>query len=144
MLREVQNGKTSSDLVGYPAESIFLIGGYDGVSWLTALESYSPSNDVVKSLKPMHSVRSYAGVAELYGQLFVFGGGDGGAIGDGSLWYDTVVSYRPATNMWSLHPPFTTKKGALAGATWKDRIFAIGGANLIDCFSAVEMYDPQF
>ncbi|XP_049400007.1 uncharacterized protein LOC125864119 [Solanum stenotomum] len=144
ILREVQNGETSSDLVGYPAESIFLIGGYDGVSWLTALESYSPSNDVVKSLKPMHSVQSYAGVAELCGQLFVFGGGDGGAIGAESLWYDTVVSYRPATNMWSLHPPLKTKKGALAGATWKDRIFAIGGANVIDCFSEVEMYDPQF
>ncbi|XP_049344242.1 uncharacterized protein LOC125808607 [Solanum verrucosum] len=144
ILREVQNGETSSDLVGYPAESIFLIRGYDGVSWLTALGSYSPSNDVVKSLKPMHSVQSYAGVAELCGQLFVFGGGDGGAIGAESLWYDTVVSYKPATNMWTLHPPLKTKKGTLAGATWKDRIFAIGGANVIVCFSEVEMYDPQF
>ncbi|MCD7451948.1 hypothetical protein HAX54_014212 [Datura stramonium] len=118
-------------------EPIFLVGGYDGVSWLSTLESYSPSNDVLKSFKRMNSVRSYASVAKLCGKLFVFGGGTG------NLWYDTVESYSPADNKWTLHSSLNTKKGTLASATLKDKIFAIGGGNGIDCFSEVEMYDPQ-
>lgn len=64
-------------------EMIFLTGGYDGVSWLSALDSYLPSFDVLKSLKPMNSVRAYASVAKLNGEFYVFGGGTA------SVWYDT-------------------------------------------------------
>lgn len=53
-----------------------------------------------------------------------------------------VESYNPADNEWTLHPSLNKKKGSLAGATLKDKIFAIGGSNGIDCFSEVEMYDP--
>lgn len=66
-------------------ELIFLVGGYDGESWSSALHSYSPLHDVVKSLKPMSSVRAYASVAKLNAELYVFGGGNG------ALWYDTGV-----------------------------------------------------
>lgn len=48
-----------------------------------------------------------------------------------------VESYRPADNKWTIRSPLNTKKGALAGATWKDKIFAIGGGNVIDRFSEV-------
>ncbi|KAG5570798.1 hypothetical protein H5410_060564 [Solanum commersonii] len=60
---------------------------------------------------------------------------DGGALGAESMWYNAVVSYRPADIKWILHSPLNTKTGALAGATWKDKIFAIGSGNVIDCFS---------
>ncbi|XP_059305309.1 uncharacterized protein LOC132056918 isoform X1 [Lycium ferocissimum] len=118
-------------------ESIFLTGGYDGVSWLSALDSYLPSFDVLKSLKPMNSVRAYASVAKLSGEFYVFGGGTG------SLWYDTVESYNPADDEWTVRPCLKEKKGSLAGAALKDKIFVIGGGNGIECFSEVEMYDPQ-
>ncbi|KAJ8551019.1 hypothetical protein K7X08_000389 [Anisodus acutangulus] len=118
-------------------ELIFLTGGYDGVSWLSALDSYLPSFDVLKSLKPMNSVRAYASVAKLSGEFYVFGGGTG------SLWYDTVESYNPADDEWTVCPCLKKKKGSLAGAALKDKIFAIGGGNGIECFSEVEMYDPQ-
>lgn len=146
--------------------SIFLAGGYDGVSWLSALDSYMPSLDVLKSLKPMNSVRAYASVAKLSGELYVFGGGTG------SLWYDTgtvlylllcpllspylsqvadtaelfsfeVESYNPVDNKWTQCPSLKEKKGSLAGAALKDKIFVLGGGNGIECFSEVEMYDPQ-
>lgn len=67
-------------------ELIFLVGGYDGASWLSALDSYSPSHDVIKSLKPMNCIRSYSSIARLNGELYVFGGGNG------SLWYDSGSS----------------------------------------------------
>lgn len=66
-----------------PSESIFLVGGYNGRFWLSALDSYYPSQDVIKSLRPMNSVRSYASVAQLNGELYVIGGGNG------QIWYDT-------------------------------------------------------
>lgn len=75
-------------------EMIFLTGGYDGVSWLSALDSYFPSFDVVKSLKPMNSVRAYASAAKLNGEFYIFGGGTA------SLWYDTgtvCVSLPPSS-----------------------------------------------
>ncbi|KAM3216902.1 kelch-like protein 4 isoform X1 [Capsicum annuum] len=118
-------------------EMIFLTGGYDGVSWLSALDSYLPSFDVLNSLKPMNSVRAYASVAKLSGEFYVFGGGTG------SLWYDTVESYNPANDEWTMCPCLKEKRGSLAGATLKDKIFAIGGGNGIECFSEVEMYDSQ-
>ncbi|KAK4342679.1 hypothetical protein RND71_038495 [Anisodus tanguticus] len=118
-------------------ELIFLTGGYDGVSWLSALDSYLPSFDVLKSLKPMNSVREYASVAKPSGEFYVFGGGTG------SLWYDTVESHNPADDEWTVCPCLKEKKGSLDGTTLKDKIFAIGGGNGIECFSEVEMYDPQ-
>ncbi|MCE3050922.1 hypothetical protein HAX54_048520 [Datura stramonium] len=118
-------------------ESIILAGGYDGDSWLSALDSYSPSNDVLKSLKPMSSVRSCFAIANLSGELYVFGG-----LSE-SMWYDTVESYNLADNKWTAHPRLNKRNGNLSGATLKDKIFAIGGGNGIVSFSEVEMYDPQ-
>ncbi|XP_025888590.1 uncharacterized protein [Solanum lycopersicum] len=118
-------------------EMIFLTGGYDGVSWLSALDSYLPSFDVLKSLKPMNSVRAYASVAKLNGEFYVFGGGTA------SVWYDTVESYNTTDDEWTVLPCMKEKKGSLAGAALKDKIFAVGGGNGIECFSHVEMYDPQ-
>ncbi|KAK0586004.1 hypothetical protein LWI29_037701 [Acer saccharum] len=118
-----------------PTESIYLVGGYNGESWLSTVESYFPFYDESKSVKPMNSVRSYASVARLNGELYVLGGGDG------HLWYDTVELYNPVDDEWTSCPPLNGKKGSLAGAAMNDKIFAIGGGNGVDCFSEVEMLD---
>lgn len=69
-----------------PTKSIFLVGGYNGQLWLPTLDSYFPSDDVIKSVQPMSSVRSYASAAQLNDDLYVIGGGDGYS------WYDTGTS----------------------------------------------------
>lgn len=66
-------------------ESILIMGGFDGSSWLSALDSYSPSRDIMTSLCPMTFVRSYASAARLNSELFIFGGIDG------DVWYDTGI-----------------------------------------------------
>nr|XP_018632414.2 uncharacterized protein LOC104113899 [Nicotiana tomentosiformis] len=132
-----ENVVESDDVAHLNDESIILAGGYDGVSWLSAFDSYSPLNDVLKSLKPMNSVRSFSALAKLSRELYVFGGRCG------SLWCDGVESYNPADNKWTVHPCLNEKKGSLSGATLKDKIFAIGGGNGTESFSQVEMYDPQ-
>lgn len=67
-------------------DTILLVGGFDGCSWLSALDSYSPSQDTMKSLKPMTFPRLYASAATLDGELYVFGGVDAGT------WHDTGMN----------------------------------------------------
>ncbi|KAD1053236.1 hypothetical protein R6Q59_027178 [Mikania micrantha] len=114
---------------------IFLVGGYDGISWLSSLDSYSPSNNHIKSLNPMETARCYAPVSILNGQLYVFGGGTRG------VWYDTVESYDPVVNEWTSRPALNAKKGSLAGATLNGKIYAVGGGSDNEFYSAVEMLD---
>lgn len=120
-----------------PNELIYIVGGYDAVSWLSALDSYSPSHDVIKTLRPMSSARAYASVAKLNDKLYVFGGGNGDS------WYDTVESYNPTDYQWTSQPSLNKKKGSLAGVTVDDKIFAVGGGNGVECFSDVEMFDSD-
>lgn len=54
-----------------------------------------------------------------------------------------VESYNTTDDEWTVLPCMKEKKGSLAGAALKDKIFAVGGGNGIECFSHVEMYDPQ-
>lgn len=68
-----------------PNDSMYLVGGYDGESCLSAFDAYYPSQDMIKPLRPMSSVRSYASVAQLNGDLYVIGGGNG------HVWYDTGI-----------------------------------------------------
>ncbi|KAK9057863.1 hypothetical protein SSX86_022702 [Deinandra increscens subsp. villosa] len=144
---------------------IYLVGGFDGRSWFSSLDSYSPSNDHIKSLKPMDYARCNAPVSILNGQLYVFGGGTRG------VWYDTgksvfmnvcmcvcicmmllltfiyfcyllkVESYDPIVNEWTSRPPLNSKKGSLAGATLNGKIYAVGGGSDNEFYSSVEMLD---
>ncbi|KAJ7950056.1 Kelch-like protein [Quillaja saponaria] len=118
-----------------PKESLFLIGGFDGESWLSSMDLYSPSQDIIKSLNPMSSVRAYSSAVQLGGELYVFGGGNG------FVWYDTVESYSPMNNQWTSCPSLNEKKGSLAGAALNNKIFVMGGGNGIASFSDVEMLD---
>ncbi|GMI71448.1 hypothetical protein like AT5G01660 [Hibiscus trionum] len=131
----VQEIDPSEELQLDPTKSIFLLGGYNGEFWSSALDSYFPSHDVIKSGQPMSSARAYTSVVQLNGEFYVFGGGDGFS------WYDTVESYNPSSNQWTPGPSLKRPKGSLAGAALDDKIFAIGGGNGIQCFSDVEMLD---
>ncbi|KAK1365556.1 DCD domain-containing protein [Heracleum sosnowskyi] len=119
-------------------ELIFLVGGYNGKTYLSSLDAYLPSQNKMKPLMPMSVVRSLSSVAMLNGELYAFGGGDG------SEWYTTVESYNPADNKWIPRPSLTGQpKGSLAGATLENKIFAIGGGNGRESFSEVEMLDSD-
>ncbi|XP_027767883.1 uncharacterized protein LOC107001590 [Solanum pennellii] len=118
-------------------ESIILAGGSDGNNWLSALDLYSLLSDVLKPLKPMTSFWSYFAVVNLSREVYVFGGKFK------KLWDDTVASYNPANDMWTLHPHLKKRNSNLSGATLKDKIFTMGGGNGTEYFAEVEMYDPQ-
>ncbi|TVU17399.1 hypothetical protein EJB05_33434, partial [Eragrostis curvula] len=116
--------------------SIFLIGGYNGVTWLSSLDSLTPDKDVLVGLTPMVSARSYASAAVLDGHIFAFGGGDG------MSWYNTVECYSLRNNEWTECPSLNRMKGSHAGISLNDKIYAIGGGDGNETFSEVEVFDP--
>lgn len=116
--------------------SIFLIGGYNGVTWLPSLDSLTPDKDILVGLTPMSNVRSYATAAVLDGHIFAFGGGDG------TSWYNTVECYSLMNNEWTECPSLNRMKGSLAGISLNDKIYAIGGGDGNETFSEVEVFDP--
>ncbi|CAI8612866.1 unnamed protein product [Vicia faba] len=116
-------------------DSFFLIGGSDGESSLAAMDMYCTSQNVIKSFKPMNHLRSYASAVELNGEIYVIGGGND------RDWFDTVESYNPIYDNWTLCPSLNQKKGSLSGAALDGKIFAVGGGNGVECFSDVEMLD---
>ncbi|KAK2982458.1 hypothetical protein RJ640_026301, partial [Escallonia rubra] len=134
---EVSNFQASNEVLAKTDDSILIVGGYDGSSWLSALDSYSPSCDTMKSLSAMTFLRSHASAAKLNGELYIFGGVDD------HVWFDTVESYNPTSNIWCSRPSLKQKKGSMAGASSHGKIFAIGGGNGVKCFSEVEMFDPN-
>ncbi|ONK61656.1 uncharacterized protein A4U43_C08F32220 [Asparagus officinalis] len=115
---------------------IYLIGGFDGYSWLSSLDSFSPSLDIITPLKSMSSPRSYASSVALDGNLFVFGGRSGNS------WFDTVECYNRRHDKWISCPSMLRKKGSLSGATLNGKIFAIGGGDDVECLPDVETFDP--
>ncbi|CAN6349813.1 unnamed protein product [Urochloa humidicola] len=116
--------------------SIFLIGGYNSVTWLSSLDSFSPEKDILVDLTPMSSARSYASAAALDGHIFAIGGGDG------MSWYNTVECYSSRNNEWMECPSLNRKKGSLAGISLNSKIYAIGGGDGNETYSEVEMFDP--
>ncbi|KQK07321.1 uncharacterized protein LOC100836442 [Brachypodium distachyon] len=116
--------------------SIFLIGGYNGVTWLSSLDSFSPKKDILVPLTSMGSARSYASVAAMEGCIFVFGGGDG------SSWYNTAECYNTRSNEWMICPCLNHEKGSLAGVSLDGKIYAMGGGDGSQTYSEVEMFDP--
>lgn len=70
----------------YPnLDEVILIGGFDGSLWLSSLDSYSLSQDLMKSLSSIRSMCSYASTAKLNGELYIFGGVKG------NLWSDIGI-----------------------------------------------------
>lgn len=57
-------------------QAIYLMGGYNGTTWLSTLDCFSPATDILASLRPMSVKRSYASAVALSNNIFVFGGRD--------------------------------------------------------------------
>ncbi|XP_020549532.1 kelch-like protein 1 isoform X2 [Sesamum indicum] len=130
-------------------ESILIVGGYDGISWSPALHSFLPSHDVLRSLKPMSSARSYASVASFNGDLYVFGGGTG------STWYDTVGGgngvecfsdvemFDPCVGRWISARSMLEKRFALAAVELNGALYVVGGYDGNDYLKSAERFDPR-
>uniref|UniRef100_A0A0D9WZW9 DCD domain-containing protein n=1 Tax=Leersia perrieri TaxID=77586 RepID=A0A0D9WZW9_9ORYZ len=117
---------------------IYLVGGFDGFSFLPSLDSFSPSLDILTPLKPMAVGKSYASTVALDGKIFVLGGGDG------ACWFDTVDCYDRRRDDWTKCPSLSHDKGSLAAVSFNGKIYAFGGGDGNQCFADVEVFDPAY
>ncbi len=105
-------------------------------------------------LAPMNLARSNFGAAVLDGKIYAIGGSDEVATGGNEIMPATsfsggVVStnevYNPATNNWTLEASMPTPREGFAVATYKDKIYCIGGSTQTGWAGTVgvnEAYDP--
>ncbi|XP_074569020.1 uncharacterized protein LOC141825540 [Curcuma longa] len=131
----IHDNKLVVDCLG-SAHVIYLVGGYNGISWLSTLRSFSPSLDILTSLKSMSCAHSYASAVSMDGNIYVLGGGDD------TSWKNTVECYNPRKDVLTSCPTLLHKKGNLAGCALNGKIYAIGGGDGSQCFYDVEMFDP--
>ncbi|XP_035816052.1 uncharacterized protein [Zea mays] len=122
--------------------SIFLIGGYNGVTWLSSLDSFSPEKDTMVGLTPMSFARSYASAAALDGHIFAFGGGGGK-----SSWYNTVAKHLKGLNSLDTnmlpYSQYMLQRFALAVAELNGTIYATGGYDGSMYLQSAERYDQR-
>lgn len=75
-------------------QQLYLTGGNDGVSWLDAVEVYTPSRGSWLTADPMPLERGYGAAASIGRQMFVMGGGNG------SSWLQSVMMCNLETGTW--------------------------------------------
>ncbi len=81
-------------LQGLQGQELYLTGGNDGVSWLDAVEVYTPSRGSWLTADPMPLERGYGAAAAIGRQMFVMGGGNG------SSWLQSVMMCNLETGTW--------------------------------------------
>ncbi|KAI3519713.1 hypothetical protein L1887_08928 [Cichorium endivia] len=128
---EVDSNQQQSKSHSQFSNSVFIVGGFDGSSWLSSLESYFPCYDIKVSHNPMNFLKMYATSATMNGELYNFGG-----IGS-----HTVESFNPRNNQWVPRPPLYWKNIQVAGASINDKLFAVGGCKGCQISSDVEYLD---
>ena len=113
---------------------IYVPGGYDGVSHITALQRYDTQDNVVTTMAPMPGGNSAHAVVLHQSKIYVLGGSDSGAAGFTNFIYDVT------TNSWDSGAPLPTAVQYAAAASDGKYIYVMGGntTNLI----TVQRYDP--
>ena len=79
---------------GLQGQELYLTGGNDGVSWLDAVEVYTPSRNQWVTAQPMPLERGYGAAAAIGRQMFVMGGGNG------SSWLQSVMMCNLESSTW--------------------------------------------
>ena len=73
----------------HPRESILIVGGHNGSSWLSATDCYDPSLDRMESRRPMSIILPHSSSTKLNSEVYVLGGGLGNQV-----WHDEGNFFR--------------------------------------------------
>lgn len=99
------NAVTIFGVQGLQGQELYLAGGNDGVSWLDAVEVYTPSRNQWVTAQRMPLERGYGAAAAIGRQMFVMGGGNG------SSWLQSVMMCNLETGSWlEVSPGFAEQR----------------------------------
>ncbi|MBS1251575.1 MAG: Transcriptional regulatory protein DesR [Anaerolineales bacterium] len=117
---------------------IYVPGGCVGDgSPIDSLEVYDPGTDTWSEKARMpKSVCAYA-IAALEGDIYVFGGWDGGSYTQDAFTYD------PDQDVWATVSPMPTARGYAGAAAIEGQIYVVGGYDGRQDLAVVEAYAPS-
>jgi kelch-like protein 10 len=117
--------------------NIYVIGGYDGHSFLNSCRCFNVVAKTWCELSPMHERRSRLSVTVLDGLVYAMGGIDGRSICKSAERYDH------RTNRWSMIAPMNGKRMDASATTLNGKIYVVGGVTHNGCLNSAEVYDPE-
>lgn len=92
---------------------LYVIGGFNGTSWLRSMERYDPLTNQWTLLTPMSVARSSFGTTVWNGRIYVIGGSDGIHL------LNTAEKFNPRTNRWHCAQAMQVRRLGLGAATVK-------------------------
>lgn len=118
---------TPRQMVGGASDGnvLFVAGGTNGTTDLTAVESYDPVANSWSTLPELPDTRSDFGAAIADGRLVAVGGESAGEV------LKSVVALDMATSTWSTLPDMATARHGLAVAAVGRSVYAIGGSTAV-------------
>jgi len=137
-----------SQLIGHTSvvvnEKLYILGGYGRGSYLSNVILYNPKAGVWKKNTDMNHLRSYFSSTVLDGKIYAIGGIGGNNLGLGGL--DSVESYDPANDTWTLESKMSVPRVDASAVSLNGKIYVMGGFdNLIGrstFYDSMEVYDP--
>jgi len=117
-------------------DKLYIVGGYDGETYLDSLYCLDMSTMVWEEMSAMMSKRCYIATVIFDGKIFALGGHDG------TSRLKTVEVYDPRTNMWTEMPSMNHRRSDFGATVLEGKIFAVGGFDGQDVLSSVEYFCP--
>lgn len=117
------------------------IGNIGSMAITDAVEIYDPATDRWNTAPSLPAKVHHAAAAVIGSRLYVVGGFSRSFF---SVWNPvaSLFIYDPADGRWTEGPAMPTARGALAVATWENKLVAIGGYGESGNTGAVERFDP--
>ncbi|XP_039284785.1 kelch-like protein 10 [Nilaparvata lugens] len=121
-------------VIGY---KIYVIGGFDGVSYFNTCRCFDAVTKEWKEIAPMYASRCYVSVAVDKDVIYAMGGFDG------HNRQNSVEKYDYKANQWTQIAPMNMQRSDASAAALNGKIFITGGFNGQECLSSAEVYDPE-
>ncbi|XP_047132157.2 kelch-like protein 28 isoform X1 [Hydra vulgaris] len=130
-MTEKRSGHVAVNSQGF----IYVIGGYDGQSYLKSAERFSPSTEKWEKIKDMQYSRGAAAAVTLEEYIYVLGG-------QGIAHLSSVERYNTISGQWELMPAMSCKRINFGAAQVNGYIFVVGGHDGTNYLRSMERFDP--
>lgn len=115
---------------------IFVIGGFDGLRYLSSVICFDPERKAWFERGPMHFARCYVTACVVDNFIYACGGFDG------RHRHDSVERYDNTCNQWTLVKPMMQTRSDAGSASYNRKLYVVGGFDGQTCLDSVECYDP--
>lgn len=116
---------------------IYVIGGINGLQYLSSVEEYDPITDTWTTKAPMNNARAYFRLAIINGKIYAVGGSNLA----GPL--NSIEEYDPISDTWVTKAPMNNARAGHFITVVNNEIYVIGGNSIgNNRTKTVEKYNP--